>query len=232
MRYIDKCLYIESEKLLVMGDFHIGKGESGSEAGLIVMKESFDRILRDIKKLLEITGKVKKVIFLGDIMHNFSKYGLEERYSVINLIDYVQKYCDEIIIIIGNHDKMIENLLKDRKIVKFCNYYIEKNYCFLHGDRDFEEIYDKKIKYWIMGHLHPALRLTDGIKEELFKCFLVGKYKNKNIIILPSFADSSEGVDVREVGNNLAWKFNFNKFKVMVIDSISVLDFGELKKIK
>lgn len=85
----------------------------------------------------------------------------------------------------------------------------------------------------MLGHLHPAIKLREGTKIEKYKCFLSGKYEGKKVIILPSFAEAFEGVDVREIGGGLLWKFKLDRFKVAVVgERLNVLDFGELGKIK
>jgi putative SbcD/Mre11-related phosphoesterase len=138
-----------------------------------------------------------------------------------------------VIVIRGNHDNYLKNISGKRKFAGVEDFYVVGRYCFLHGDRDFPEIYDKKIKTWIIGHAHPALRLSDGIKTEKYKCFLEGEYKKKRIMIVPSFAEYFAGSDPRQESNNLAWGFNLSKFKARVVgDRLEVLDFGKLEKIK
>ena len=85
-----------------------------------------------------------------------------------------------------------------------------------------------------MGHIHPSIRLTDKSKSEKFKCFLVGKYKNKEIIILPSFLPIIEGTSVNEhLSNNRCFipAKNILNFKVHVVGEKEVLDFGVLKNL-
>ena len=126
---------------------------------------------------------------------------------------------------------MLDPVLRDKE-VNLVDWYVWKEYCFLHGDRDFEEIYDKKIKYWIIGHAHPAITLREGTKAEKYKCFLVGSYSGKNVIVLPSFFPATEGSDPRDDGMNLAWPFNLGSFEVKVIgENLDVLDFGPLRRI-
>ena len=104
---------------------------------------------------------------------------------------------------------------------------------FLHGDRDFKEVYDKKIKYWVVGHGHPAVRLSDGMKVEKYKCFLVGCFRKKKVIIVPSFFVGNEGSDPRENDLGLAWNFDLKSFNVVVVgENLEVFDFGKLRRLK
>ena len=106
----------------------------------------------------------------------------------------------------------------------------------MHGDADFSDINKNEIKVWVMGHLHPAISLREDVKEERYKCFLEGEFKGKKVVILPSFIDINEGVDVRLFGvmkSNLAWKINFKKFRVWVVgENEQVLEFGILDRIR
>ena len=245
IRYLSKCLLIEDvkEKVLVIGDLHIGES-GGRIEGIDIKERRFDEMIEELNIIFRIInikaeGKrkiVDKIILLGDLKHDFSSLSWEERNGLVNLFDYLDDKCEEIIIIRGNHDNYLLNLTSKRRIKIYDNY-VWKGFCFLHGNRDFKEIYRNEIKCWVMGHLHPAIVLREGIKSEKYKCFLEGSFKNKKIIVLPSFS-ISEGIDVLELlekrKNNLAWDFDLKKFTVKIVDSdkMEVVDFGKLKKIK
>ena len=244
IKYIGKCLLIEKEKekVIVIGDVHLGAGREieGINIGGEMEKEMieelelvFDRIISD-----GAGGKgeiVDKIVLLGDLKNEFSHLMKEEKYGLVNLFDYLEEKCKEIIIIRGNHDNYLLQFLEKRGI-KIYDYYFWNEYCFLHGDKDYKEIYDKEIRVWIMGHLHPAISLREGVKAEKYKCFLKGKFKGKEIVILPSFADINEGIDVSFFEQNeswLAWRFDLKKFEVKIVgEKNEVLDFGVLSKIK
>lgn len=51
-----------------------------------------------------------------------------------------------------------------------------------------------------MGHLHPAVTFYDEhtSKNEKYKCFLIGKYKKKELFILPSFLEQPIGTPVNQ----------------------------------
>lgn len=231
IKYIGKCLLIEDkERILVIGDLHLGY-DDGSELGSIINKSVSNQIFLDFDQIFEKIGVIDKVILLGDLKNEFSLISQNERMDIVNLIDHLEKHCNNIIIIKGNHDNYLENLTSKRNII-VKDYYIFEKYCFLHGDRDFIEIYNKKIAYWIMGHLHPAIKLKEGSKVEKYKCFLEGKYNSKNIIILPSFIEINDGIDIREINKKMTWDFDFYEFKIIIVENnLENLDFGKLKNI-
>ena len=84
-----------------------------------------------------------------------------------------------------------------------------------------------------MGHLHPSASLEKDAKTEKYKCFLVGEFKGKEIIILPSFFPLIEGSDVAIEETNLAFDLELDNFKVYIPVNVNeVLEFGKLKSLK
>ena len=75
--------------------------------------------------------------------------------------------------------------------------------------------------------------MSDGTKIESYKCFLVGKYDGREVIIAPSFIEYFAGSDPRERDYEMgfAWKFNLEKFRVLVVGEtdLEARDFGVLK---
>ncbi len=231
IEYIGKCLLVD-KKSLVIGDLHLGFEESMNKSGILVSRAMLNESIEYLDKVFSKTGKVKEIVLLGDIKHEFGGISNQEWGDSLRFFDYLKEKCNKIIIIKGNHDNIIGPIARRSEISVRENYICEE-YCFLHGDKDFSEIYDKKIKYWIVGHAHPAIKLKEGVKIEKYKCFLDGDYKGKKIIVVPSFVEVNLGTDPREYELNLAWKFNLDKFKVKIVsDNLQVLDFGILGKLK
>lgn len=231
--YIGKCLFIKEKgkRVLVIGDLHLGYEESMNRKGVMIARGMFNEMISEMNKIFEKIGKVDLVVLLGDVKHDFSTILKQESNDFMKLFDYLQEKCKEVVIVKGNHDSILEPIARRNGIV-LKNHFVFEDVCFLHGDKDYEEIYDKKIRYWIVGHAHPAIKLSDGNKVEKYKCFLVGQYKKKEIIIVPSFFGLIEGSDPRENNLGLAWNFALNKFNVKIVsDNLKVLDFGKLKKL-
>ncbi|MBX4196501.1 metallophosphoesterase [Candidatus Pacearchaeota archaeon] len=233
IHYRGKCLYIEEKgkKILAVGDLHLGYEEALNKHGVFVLRTQFKEMLSELERIFEGLGMVDKVVLLGDVKHEFGAILKQERTDLLKLLDYLKEHAREVIIVRGNHDAVLEFIARDRGI-KILDFYISDGYCFLHGDKDFEEIHDRKITHWIVGHVHPAITLTEGVKSEKYKCFLEGEYKGRTVIVVPSFLDINEGSDPREGTIPLAWDISFSRFRVKVVgEDLSVLDFGRLKDI-
>ncbi len=239
IEYIGKCFWlnVEGKKLLVVGDLHLGYEEVLNQSGVFVTREMFKEMISYFDRVFDKVGEVDYVVLLGDVKHDFGRILRQEWNDVLGLLDYLEGKIGkkgEIVIVKGNHDSILELIVRERERVKMVDYFRIGECCFAHGNRDFKEMMNKKIKYWILGHGHPAIKLSDGVKVEKYKCFLVGKFKGKGVVIVPSFFDYSEGSDPRENDLGMAWNFDYDKFEVKIVDALDlkVLDFGRLDKLK
>jgi len=172
INYLGKCLVVRGvgETILVVGDLHLGYEESLNVSGVLISREMLKGYLDYLKKIFEVIGKVDKVVLLGDVKHDFGSILKQEWNDVLKLFGFLLKNCGEIIVVKGNHDNYIKNIA-GKMNVRVEDYYILGEICFLHGHKDFEEIWNKRIKYLIVGHAHPAVKLSDGVKVEKYKCF-------------------------------------------------------------
>jgi len=234
--FIDKAVYFPKEKILAIGDMHLGHEftyrQSGSEIPSTQVKETKEDLEKIFKKLKKQKKQLNKVIFLGDIKHFFS-YKKGEKNIILEVLLLVGKYVkrENIILIKGNHEKMGNIADKELK-----EYYSEGNIIFIHGDEPIFQISDKKINTIVMGHLHPAITLSDSqkVKSEKYKCFLTGKYQGKETIILPSFLPGIEGTSINQYLSDSHCIIPMKKlyeFKVHAIGEKEVLNFGTLKKL-
>lgn len=233
IQFVGKCLVVESgeEKILVVGDLHVGYEEALERGGVFVGRMLFEGMMKDFEKIISHVGKVDCVVLLGDVKHEFGMISQQERKEIGLFFEFVKNYCGKVVLVQGNHDKIIAPLVVAQGII-LKDYYISGEFCFAHGDKDFLEMHDKKMLCWVLGHGHPAIQLSDGVKEEMYKCFLVGEFEKKKIIIAPSFFSGNEGSDPRTSDFKMAWNFNFMKFRVFVVDEEGALDFGLLKNLE
>jgi len=245
-RFISKALYFPETKtrksILAIGDLHIGYEAMLIKTGLLTPMTQMKNLINELNSLIRKTNP-GKIIFIGDIKHSFG-YEAQERFSFKEAYEFLKKHFNEkdIIFIKGNHDTIdysFENKLR--------NYYIEKGrdgkdgIAFIHGHKAFPEIYDKNVKTIVLGHIHPSVVFSDKdtSKKEKYKCFLTGKFKKKDVVILPSFFDISIGQPVNEYSEGYGYEDYFSiiprktilNFKVHAIGKDKVYDFGKVKKL-
>lgn len=221
----------------------MGYEEALRQKGLEVPIKQFEEVCESLGEILDNIkaryGKAERVIFLGDIKHHFG-YAVGEKEEIKKLLSFLRKKGIEekdVIFIRGNHEK-------NDKSGKFLDFYLVKDIAFVHGHREFLEIYDKNINLIVMGHLHPTVTLSDEmkIKREKYKCFLIGRRKKKEIVILPSFISATEGVSLSEFDDKKGKGYDFSiipnkeleEFEVLVVREVGedALSFGKLKGLR
>lgn len=238
-QFVKEALFFPEERILAVGDLHIGYDSMLKRSGILLPTSQIDSLLERLenifKKIKAGNGDVKKVIFLGDFKHSFG-FDFEEKKGFKKVMEFLSDHGipeEDIILIKGNHDTI------DFSFGKMRNYYIKSGIMFLHGDKSFPEMFGKGIKTLVMGHLHPSIIIEEkpGVKHESYKCFLTGKFKGKETIILPSFLGMVEGTPVNEYREVHSESFSIIprrdilKFEVHVVGKDNNYDFGEIRRL-
>ena len=237
--FIHKSLFFASHGILVIGDLHLGYEEMLRNMGILIPENQIKETIKEIENILtEIKKKkmkVEKIIFLGDSKHSFG-YKWKEKNYFKEVYEFLKsKFKEENIILIkGNHDTI--DYTYERKLKDF---YIEGDIAFLHGHKQVNSIFNKEIKTVVMGHIHPSITLSDkhNIKRERYKCFLIGSYKKKEVIILPSFLNIVEGTSLNEYQKeyknsfSIIPKIRLLNFKIYIIGDKKTYEFGTVKQL-
>jgi len=225
---IDLALYLIKEKTLVISDLHIGLEESLNKRGILIPRFQFNDLINKLKLIFDKV-KVDRIIFNGDLKHEFGEISRQEWNNLLNLFDFLND--KEIIIIKGNHDPILNPIVKKRSL-KLVERYDLDIFSILHGDK----ILDNLNKIIIIGHEHPAISLKKGIRSEKYSCFLKGKYKNKILIVMPSFNLMTYGTDILKEKLLSPFLDNLNNFEVFIVEENEKLSnplyFGRVKDIK
>ena len=226
---IDLALYLKKKDILILADTHIGYEEALNKQGVLIPRFQFNEIIQRLEGIIG-TKKFKKIIINGDIKHEFGTISEQEWRHTLRLLDFLKKHCDEIVLIKGNHDKILGPIAKKRN-VKVKDHEIIGDILVMHGDKLDDKLI-KKVKKIIIGHEHPAVSLRDGPRIEKFKCFLKGKFKRKVLIVQPSFNLVTEGTDI--ITEKLLSPFlqkDLANFEVFIV-SDKVYGFGKLKNLQ
>jgi putative SbcD/Mre11-related phosphoesterase len=140
IRFLENSLLVNDE-ILVLTDFHIGY-EEYLFGKLIPIRAQLDEIMKNLEKIFSLLDKegikIKEIVILGDLKHEFGEITDSEWRETLLLLDYLGKNTGKIILVKGNHDNILGPIAKKRE-VELRDYYKLGNICFLHGDSFYDE---------------------------------------------------------------------------------------------
>jgi len=184
------ALYLKEIKGVVIADLHIGieveeNLKSISKLILTSIEEKIRFLVENVRmKILIINGDLKHQIF------GFERYLKRRIEKILNLVEDI-----DVILIKGNHDGKIEKIIERKENVRiYSKEILLDNFYITHG-HSFPSPSSIKARYWIIGHLHPAIKTLESIKEvfvisKIKSSFIeekFGKRKSPLLFILPAF---------------------------------------------
>ncbi len=221
---VNTALLINKE-ILVINDLHLGYEEALRKRGVLVPKFQLKEILTVMTRILS-QSKPKKIIINGDLKHEFGSVLRQEWTEISQLLDFLQNYCKEIVIIKGNHDPAIQSIVEKRNIAVVNNVRIN-DILVVHGDK----LVKTSAKRIIIGHEHPAITIREGSKWEKYKCFMKGYWKrNKELIAVPSFNPLIEGTDILSEQLLSPFLQNIREFTIYIVNEGEIFKFGKVKE--
>lgn len=226
---VDLGLYLKKERILVIADLHIGYEEMLNKQGVLIPRHQLKDI---IDRLDKIFSKIKplKIVINGDLKHEFGTISEQEWRDALKVIDYLSRK-GKVILVKGNHDTILGPISKKRK-VELVDEYKVGDIVIAHGDEIIDGRKMKGLKTIVIGHEHPAVVLKENGRKEKYKCFLKGKWKRKNLIVMPSMNPVTEGTDI--LSDKLLSPYlqrDLGSFEVFVAAD-KVYDFGLVKNLK
>ncbi|OPX57406.1 MAG: Calcineurin-like phosphoesterase superfamily domain protein [Methanobacterium sp. PtaB.Bin024] len=187
-------LALEVEDYLVISDLHLGYEEALNYQGIMVPKFQYPKI---IKRMEDIHSRsdCSSIIINGDLKHEFGKISRQEWKETIKFIDYLKERFQEIILIKGNHDPLTPIIAKKTDLDVYPQF-STGNFMLMHGDKIPEKWDEIKEETIVIGHEHPSVGIRSGERMEKVKCFVAGDFREKKMIVMPSFNFITEGSDV------------------------------------
>ena len=192
-------LYLKKYKTLMLGDLHLGYEYALQLKGVHLPQNSYQYIKHSLDEMIKKTNP-ESVVFLGDIKHEFGKPTPQEWVEVEDLLRYLFNQGLGVHVVRGNHDNYILTILKKFNVGLHDPFMQIGPLALIHGDQNAE--FPSEIKTIVMAHEHPAILSRDisGARYK-FKCFLVGKYKKYNLIVMPALSPLSAGVGINEISH-------------------------------
>ncbi|MEM2896144.1 MAG: hypothetical protein QW265_00790 [Candidatus Bathyarchaeia archaeon] len=149
----------DHERVLVVGDFHIGWEIALAQKGIHIPSQTS----RSIEKMIGIIENYKptSIVFIGDIKHTVGKIELEEWRDVPEFFERISGLVRDIKVVIGNHDGNLDPLVPiNVKIFPSTGLILWNKIGLIHGHAWPEpEIIGCDLV--VMGHLHPVVIFSD-----------------------------------------------------------------------
>ena len=236
----ESALLIESKRLLVIADLHIGIESELRGNGLSVTSQ----ISKMVDRLTKICKEhnPKEIVLLGDVKHNIPSSTISEKKYVTKFLDSIKEF-GLIHIIPGNHDGNIQDFISDGIILHQSDGLKIRNIGFVHGHKwPSKDIL--QTKHIIMAHTHPTIRLTDRLKHMNFEpCWIKAKFlkdkleekypesANPEVLIMPAFNPLCGGIAVNKDGitGPLGKLINIYNSQIYLLDGTYL---GKVKNIR
>ncbi|MGM5485071.1 MAG: metallophosphoesterase [Nanobdellota archaeon] len=227
MFIVDIGLYLKEHDALVITDLQLGYEGQMLSAGIFVPKFQLKDMKERLKKIIKLV-KPSKIIINGDFKHEFGRISREEWKESLDMIDFLEKNSEELILIEGNHDNIFEPIARKRKL-EIKKELLLGSIFLTHGDK--EKPIPEEAKTIVIGHEHPALALRKMERVEKFKCFLKGRYNRYDLIVLPSFNPSTTGSDILSEKIMSPYIKDLDNFQVYAVED-KIYPFGKVKDLQ
>ncbi|NOZ31146.1 MAG: metallophosphoesterase [Crenarchaeota archaeon] len=177
------AVYVSHANAFILADLHLGFEEVMADTGVFLPRIQLKTILKTIRELSMIKPS-SRIVIAGDVKHCFQKLRRQERIELAKLVRELQRLnFKEILIVRGNHDNYAKTVLSPLGIELIEDSLdLGKGIVVAHGHKNVEEDYE----YLIMGHEHPALKISVGGGRAKFPVFLIMPLENgSDALILP-----------------------------------------------
>lgn len=179
-----RAVYIESPKLLLVSDVHLGKAETFQHHGLPVSSQVNQATLQRLEELCA-QYRPEALWILGDLFHG--REGLSD-----GVIDHWLKFLHRTQVsahlILGNHDRHLQDTLTQLSVECWVEAVEVGGVLFSHEP----EVDPTRLN--ICGHIHPCFRLKTGCDRLRLPCFHWQPRQQR--LTLPSFGEFTGGYDI------------------------------------
>jgi hypothetical protein len=218
----DRCLILDEGPTAVIGDLHLGYERALEQEGMYVPRTNTDSIRDAINDIL-FRYEPARVVLLGDVKHDFRRSGFEEKREVRSIITMLAEAA-EVLVIRGNHDNYLQNIISDLGILAVDSVDI-MGYRLEHGH------VDSGVRPVIIGHEHPSVRIPGSVGGGLkIQCFVHAR--EDGVIVLPPFSPYSSGndlvVDEKCVMAPALRSADFANADIYGITDMGIMELGKL----
>lgn len=215
----DRCVLLDEGCTAAIGDLHLGYERALEDEGLYLPRINTGTI-RDALNGIIGRYEPERIVLLGDIKHDFRRSQSEPAREIREIIGLISEAA-EAVLVRGNHDNYIQNILAGMGVdavssVDIAGFRLE------HGH------VDSGIRPVIIGHEHPAVRIPgpNGMK---LQCFVLAR--KEGVLVVPPFSPMSPGNDLLSEDAVMApalQKCDLGKAEIYGVSELGIFPLGDL----
>ena len=224
-------LALKVDDYLIISDLHLGYEQSLNAEGIMVPRFQYPLIIERLKEIQE-KSSASNIVVNGDLKHEFGQISRQEWNETQEFLDYLKANFNDIVLIKGNHDNFTKFIAQKTDLE------VEKRYqlgdsLVLHGDKIPDNLKEIDAENLIIGHEHPCIGLRSGERVEKIKCYLSGRFKDFNLIVMPSFNFVTEGSDILQERplSPFVKAVSSGDLQIYAVENFEVFQFGKIKDI-
>lgn len=150
----------KSDRVLIIGDLHIGWEVSLAQKGIHVPSQT-GKLLNNLMQAID-DARPTTLIFIGDVKHAVSRVELEEWRDVPEFFEKVLKAVPDVRVVLGNHDGNLEPLTPPEVKLIPSSGIVWHDVGILHGHA-WPTPDLLACETLVMGHVHPVIMLRDPL---------------------------------------------------------------------
>jgi len=220
----DRCLILDDGPTAIIGDLHLGYERALEGEGIYLPRVNTNS-MRDSLNRIICTYEPKRIVLLGDIKHDFTRAPYECKMEVTKIINMLSAAA-EVIIVKGNHDNFLQNIISDTG-VKVLDFKDIAGFRLEHGHIDSGK------RPVIIGHEHPSVRISGALSGSVkIQCFLHSE--EAGVLVIPPFSPFSSGSDLssEEFMSAACKNADMDNAKVYGVSEIGMIKLGTLGEIR
>lgn len=233
--YYRNAAYFPDTGACAVADVHIGIEDA-------LQAEGFAMPLGEEQELLgrfrDAIGRFepRSLILDGDVLHEFGRLRPITKKSFDRILRELVAAVDEVVVLKGSHDRMVEAALEGTGITPEASY-LQGGVLFTHGDAIPPAAKEDGVRLVVIGHDHPAIDID--LKKE--PCYLYGEkaWKGRDVLVLPAFnplcaGTVINGLESRDFLSPFLRESDVGRYRPIIAAGADVLEFpplGEFREI-
>lgn len=221
----DRCLVLDDGPTVVLGDLHLGYESAMEDEGMYIPRMNTSSIRDALNRVLSIY-EPKRVVLLGDVKHDFKRSRFEAKEDIRMIANLVSEASD-LIVVKGNHDNFLQNIMSDMGILAV-------DYADIGGFRLEHGHVDSGRRPVIIGHEHPSVRIPGAVSGGMkIQCFVHAR--EDGVIVLPPFSPFSSGNDLVPDGRCILapalGSSDYGNADLYGVSEVGIMPLGKLKDV-